>query len=67
VPLDFNFALIDGWHEYFSVKKDFEMVKFCGRVLFHDYGLCPGVYDFCNEIGAKPISDSKNFAYWEGK
>ena len=61
----FNFAVIDGWHEYYSVKADFEMVSFCGRVLFHDYDTSSGVKILCNEIGAKKIS--KNFGYWRAK
>lgn len=67
VPLDFNFAFIDDWHEYYAVKKSFETVQFCGRVLFHDYNCCSGVKIFCDEIRAKPIGDSQIFAYWEGK
>lgn len=33
--LDFDFALIDGAHDA-TVKNDFELVKRCGHVLFHD-------------------------------
>ena len=61
--LNFNFAFVDGWHEYYSTKADFEMVKFCGRVLFHDYDSSSGVQLLCNEIGAKKIEH--NFALWE--
>lgn len=35
--LDFDFAFIDGMHSYESVKSDFNLVKKCGKVLFHDY------------------------------
>jgi len=35
--LDFDFAFVDGNHRYDGVKADFELVKRCGRVLFHDY------------------------------
>jgi predicted O-methyltransferase YrrM len=33
--LDFDFAFIDGAHDE-TVRNDFEMVKRCGRVMFHD-------------------------------
>lgn len=65
IPLNFNFAFLDGWHTYEAVKHDFEMTKFCGRVLFHDYSICSGVTKFCDEIKAIPIN-GLNFAYWEG-
>lgn len=35
--LDFDFAFVDGCHDYEGVKLDFDLVKRCGRVLFHDY------------------------------
>jgi hypothetical protein len=60
--LDFDFAFIDGWHDYENVKKDFEIVKKCGKVLFHDYTRYLEINKFCDEIGAKPIGC---FAYWE--
>lgn len=34
--LDFDFAFVDGDHEE-GVNLDFELVRKCGRVLFHDY------------------------------
>lgn len=34
--LDFNFAFIDGAHDA-TVADDFDLVKHCGTVLFHDY------------------------------
>ena len=34
--LEFDFAFIDGAHDE-RVVQDFEMVKHCGAVLFHDY------------------------------
>jgi len=67
--LNFNFAFIDGNHTYESVKHDFELVKFCGRVLFHDAFYEP-ICKFIDEIGAKPIGPKhKNghciYGYWE--
>jgi len=35
--LQFDFAFLDGNH--YKVADDFEMVRHCGRVLFHDYTL----------------------------
>jgi hypothetical protein len=61
---NFNFAFIDGSHEYYMVSRDFELTQHTGRVLFHDYKTSPGVHAFCDEIGATPL-DSVNFAYWE--
>jgi hypothetical protein len=60
----FNFAFVDGDHTYEGIKHDFELVKFTGRVLFHDYAISPYPYTFCKEIGAKQVGDL-NFAYWE--
>jgi predicted O-methyltransferase YrrM len=59
----FDFAFIDAVHDYDNVKADFEMVKRCGRVIFHDYDEVgfPGVYKFVNEIGGVPGPYS---AYW---
>ena len=61
---NFNFAFLDGSHEYYAVARDFEIVSYTGRVLFHDYKTNPGVHAFCDEIGARPL-DNVNFAYWE--
>lgn len=54
--LDFDFAFLDGAHDFESVKADFALVERCGRVLFHDYYAVDdgrntrGVYDFVNTI-----------------
>jgi len=65
--LDFDFAFIDGSHLYDDVKADFELVKKCGRVLFHDVSLHPeGLHDdirrFIAEIGNVKIIG--NIGYW---
>jgi len=61
--LNFDFAFIDGVHNYEGVKADFEMVKRCGHVLFHDYhkDRFPGIYQFVNEIGGVAGFES---AWW---
>lgn len=64
--IDFDFAFIDGNHIYEDVKADFELVKKCGRVLFHD--IIPefeGVNKFVHEIGIKQIF--YNVGYWEAE
>ncbi len=62
---DFNFAFIDGMHTYENVKYDFELVKFCGRVLFHDVDI-DGIEKFVKEIDADIYqSGKKMFALWE--
>ena len=66
--LNFNFAFIDGNHTYEAVKHDFELVKFCGRVLFHDVNL-PQIGKFAiGELGAQIIGTNRiKFGYWEAK
>ena len=36
--IDFQFALVDGNHAAEHVRMDFDAVKHCGMVMFHDYG-----------------------------
>lgn len=67
--LDFDFAFIDGGHDSVSVARDFEMVKRCGRVLFHDYDRrgVPGQDDVCDFIDSLPkhqIEKMDIFALW---
>jgi len=60
---NFNFAFIDGKHTYENAAYDFNLVKFCGRILFHDADM-EGIKSFVKQIGAK-IFDGTKFAYWE--
>lgn len=60
----FNFAFIDGNHLLEAVRYDFEMVKFCGRVLFHDTENHKRIGNFVKGIGGKSVY--KDFGYWEG-
>lgn len=65
--LNFNLAFIDGMHDEESVRHDFELVKFCKRVLFHDIQ-GSGVGKFVKEeLGLKAIDTRGIFGYWEGK
>lgn len=63
--LDFDFAFVDGAHDA-SVRDDFEMVKKCGSVLFHDYAFTPGkpnyVKRFVDSLGPVEVRDI--FAFW---
>jgi predicted O-methyltransferase YrrM len=63
--IKWDFAFVDGRHTYEDVKADFEMVKSCGKVLFHDVAKRKkyGFRDFVKEIGAKIEG---NIAYWQG-
>ena len=62
--IDFQFAFVDACHEiYEEVQKDFEAVKKCGVVLFHDYRESfPETKRFCNDIGCEPLGE---FALWQ--
>ncbi len=63
----FDFAFIDAVHTYDGVAFDFECVKKCGRVLFHDYGQerFQGVTDFINELPKDEVITRPPFALWE--
>ena len=65
--LNFNFAFVDGEHTEKSVRHDFELVKFCKRVLFHNANdkLIHGF--LVDEIKADIIGPGDFFAYWEDK
>jgi predicted O-methyltransferase YrrM len=62
----FDFAFIDGDHTYEGVKFDFDLVKHCGNVLFHDYdfSLCPGVKQFIDQLPSNEVEIRKPFALW---
>ncbi len=69
--LTFDFAFIDGDHGP-GVAKDFELVKRCGRVLFHDY--CEDdrpehrwVRDVVKALPPDEVTINGMFALWEKK
>jgi len=65
--LNFNFAFVDGNHTYESVKHDFGLVKFCGRVLFDNVNM-PELRRFViDEIGGRFVDKGKILGYWEEK
>jgi predicted O-methyltransferase YrrM len=60
--IKFDFAFIDDDHSE-KVKESFELVKRCGRVLFHDieHPRFPEVSKFMDEIGARRLDRN---GYW---
>lgn len=71
--LDFDFAFVDGGHQYHEVSLDFNLVKKCGNVLLHDYDFTEGpgqkndVYDFINSLPKDTIIVRDIFALWKGE
>jgi predicted O-methyltransferase YrrM len=63
--LSFDFAFIDGDHSYDAVAADFEMVKRCGAVLFHDYVPGNEVARFIDELPQDQVSRMDMFGFWQ--
>ena len=65
--LDFDFAFVDGNHNFSEVAFDYECVKKCGRILFHDYGVehLPDVTDFVDRLTKENVTIRAPFAYWK--
>jgi SAM-dependent methyltransferase len=64
--LDFDFAFVDADHMYEGAKLDFNLVKKCGRVLFHDYGDPRfGITKLVDELPRTEVTIDAPFAYWE--
>lgn len=78
--MKFDFAFVDGGHLE-GVNLDFELVKKCGRVLFHDYytdytqmpklmldsglGPTPHVKNLVDSLPKEEVTIVQPFAYWE--
>ena len=63
--IEFDIAFIDGNHKAKQVEDDFEIVKHCRRVIFHDIAEnYINVIELMEKIGAKRINE---FGYWEAK
>ena len=65
---DFDFAFIDGAHDY-TVSRDFAWTKKCGTVLFHDYDDrgqpdLNSVKDFVDTLPADELTFYPTFALW---
>ena len=76
--IDFDFAFLDGDHSENGVRNDFECVKKCGRVLFHDYyeqgsrhdkgsARAQGICKVVDELPTGEIAIGRPYAYWERK
>lgn len=62
--LDFDFAFVDGDHEGDAPRRDFDLVKRCGTVLFHDYEGDNGVVDLVNSLPPTEVEVIDMFALW---
>lgn len=76
--IDFDFAFLDGDHSEKGIESDFELVKDCGRVLFHDYyeigsrfdlgtARLQGIVPLVNSLPPNEVTIGRPFAYWERK
>ena len=65
--IEYDFVFIDGDHSYEGVKYDYELVKECNQILFHDYdrreGKSSPVRDFIDTL--EITEHTKDFAYVE--
>lgn len=64
---DFGFCYQDGDHTN-DTQSDFELVRRCGRVLFHEYWpLQPAVWNLVNALPSSEVIRAKYdcLAYWE--
>ena len=66
--LEFDFALIDGAHDQ-TVRNDFELVKRCGTVLFHDFDPRGSddkdhVYNFVRTLPSAQLKPMDIFCLW---
>jgi SAM-dependent methyltransferase len=66
---DFEFAFVDGDHRSGQVKIDFDAVKKCGNVLFHDYvhgySGFEGTAEVVDSLPKKQIKVMGDFALWQ--
>lgn len=65
--LEFDFAYADGDHAH-DTRADFELVRRCGRVLFHEcWPLQAPVWNLVNSLPAEEVARAQYdcFAYWQ--
>ncbi len=56
--LEYDFVFIDAVHNYENVKADYDMVKNCKSILFHDnYERFPGIQKFLKEKNAQKLAE----------
>jgi predicted O-methyltransferase YrrM len=61
----YDFAFIDGDHEGTAPALDFELVRRCGTVLFHDYGAPNGVTRLVDTLPRQQVEIIDIFALWK--
>jgi len=75
---NFDLAFLDGDHSAEGVRADFNLVKKCGKVIFHDYyeentgfdkgsAIIQGVVSLVNSLPLDEVTIGRPFAYWEKK
>jgi hypothetical protein len=67
--LQFDFCYQDGDHTHDTLT-DFQLVKRCGRILFHEYWpLQPAVWNLVNSLPSQEVIRAQFdcLAYWEGR
>lgn len=71
--LNYNFAFVDGKHVG-GVSIDYELLKGCGRLLFHDYipnlplnNMRTHIVNFVNSLGKNIVYTNPPFALWIGE
>ncbi len=69
--LEFDFALVDGAHDP-TVANDFELVKRCGLVLFHDFDSRgtvekDHVFNFIRSLPADEVTKLDIFGLWRAR
>lgn len=65
--LDFDFCYMDGDHTH-DTHTDFELVKRCGKVLFHEYWpIQAPVWNLVNSLPDSEVTRAEHdcFAYWK--
>lgn len=63
--LDFDFAFVDGDHQGNAPAFDFELVRRCGTVLFHDCDRNNGVVALVKSLPKKQVTHMDIFALWQ--
>lgn len=65
--LGFDLAFIDGDHMAPAPERDFEAVRGCGAVLFHDYDGQNHVTKFVDTLPRDQVTITDIFALWKGE
>jgi hypothetical protein len=69
--MEFDLAFVDGKHDYADVAANFQAVKKCGRVIFHDYAHNrfheERTVKFVNSLPDGRTTKMEPFALWESE